>query len=95
MEVHLSAEQAALVREGIQNGRSAREEDALQEALVLWEMRERRRAEILAAVDCAEASLGRSQGRKVETKSEAMQLAEDIQVRGLKRLRRAEERQTG
>lgn len=92
MEVHLSADQAAFVREGIKNGRYAREEDALQHALVLWETQERRRAEILAAVDAAEASFSRGEGRRVETREHAVQLAKEIQLRGLQRLNDAAKR---
>jgi Arc/MetJ-type ribon-helix-helix transcriptional regulator len=47
------------VREAIESGRLRREEDAVQEALSLWEERERLRAELLAGVDEAEASLAR------------------------------------
>ncbi len=47
------------MREAIESGRLRREEDAVQEALSLWEERERLRAELLAGVDEAEASLAR------------------------------------
>ena len=70
----------------VESGRFSREEDALQEALSLWENRERRRAEILAAVDQAEASLARGEGRIITTKAEAMQLADEIKLRGVSRL---------
>lgn len=53
MEVQFTDDQKAFVRQAIQSGRYTREEDALREALSLWEGRERRRAEILAAVDQA------------------------------------------
>jgi putative addiction module CopG family antidote len=56
MEVQLTEDQKAFIREAIDAGRFAREEDALKEALSLWEDRERRRAEILASIDDAEAS---------------------------------------
>lgn len=65
MEVRLTGDQKAFVRQAIQTGRFTREENALREALSLWKGRERRRAEILAAVDQAEASSVRAQGRKV------------------------------
>jgi hypothetical protein len=58
----------------------------LQEALSLWEERERRRAEILAAVDQAEASFARGEGRRVKTREEAAQLSDDIKRRGRARL---------
>jgi Arc/MetJ-type ribon-helix-helix transcriptional regulator len=57
MEVQLTADQKAFVRQAIQSGRLHREEDAVQEALALWEECERTRVEILVAVDAAEAPL--------------------------------------
>jgi Arc/MetJ-type ribon-helix-helix transcriptional regulator len=71
MEVHLTDDQKAFIRQAIDAGRIAREEDAVQEALSLWERRERRRAEILAAVDQAEASLASGEGRHDEAGSGA------------------------
>jgi len=43
MEVQLTDGQKAFVRQAIENGRYRSEEDALHEALSLWEGRERRR----------------------------------------------------
>ena len=86
MEVQLTDDQKAFIRDGVQAGRYAREEDVLQEALALWEGRERRRAEMLAAVDQAEASYARGEGRRITTAAEAAQLADDIKRRGLARL---------
>ena len=65
MNVELTPDQKVFVRQAIENGRIAREEDAVQEALALWEERERRRLEILAMVDEAEASLARGEGREI------------------------------
>ena len=86
MEVHLTDDQKAFIQQAVKTGRYASEEDALQEALLLWEERERRRAEILAAVDQAEASLTRGEGRRITTREETTQLADDIKRRGLARL---------
>ena len=86
MEVHLTDDQKAFIRQAIEISRYAREEDAVQEALSLWEERERRRAEILASVDQAEASLARGEGRRITTREETAQLADDIKRRGLARL---------
>ena len=83
MEVQLTDDQKAFARQAVESGRYRREEDALQEALSLWERQERRRAEILAAVDQAEASLARGDGRSVTTQQEATQLADEIRRRGL------------
>ena len=86
MQVALTEDQKAFIRAGIEVGRFAREEDALLEALSLWEIRERRRAEILAAVDQAEASFARGEGRRISTLDETVRLADDIKRRGLIRL---------
>ncbi|MBL8292887.1 MAG: hypothetical protein JNN08_13670 [Bryobacterales bacterium] len=55
-EVHLTDDQKAFVRQGIESGRYVREEDALADPLSLWESRERARAGISAAsrrIPCA------------------------------------------
>ena len=46
MIVHLTPDQKAFVRDAIASGRLHGEEDAMREALALWERRERARAEI-------------------------------------------------
>ena len=86
MEVELTPDQEALVRHAIESGRLQREEQAVQEALSLWEQRERRRFEMLAAVDEAELSLGRGQGRTFDSEDEVRQLADEVKARGLTRL---------
>lgn len=85
MEVHLTPDQQAFVREAIESGRLAREEDAVKEALALWEERERTRAEFLATLDQAEASLARGEGRVI-TQESMRDLAEEVHQRGLARL---------
>jgi Arc/MetJ-type ribon-helix-helix transcriptional regulator len=86
MDVQLTPGQEAFIRQAIESGRLQREEDAVQEALSLWEDRERRRIEILAAVDRAEASLARGEGRRVKTPEQAQELADDVKRRGMARL---------
>ncbi len=85
MNVDLTPDQRALVKRAIDSGRFSHEEEAVQEALALWEERERRRVEILAALDEADASLARGEGRPI-TEDSRMALAEDIKQRGRKRL---------
>jgi len=85
MEVQLTPDQKAFVRQAIQSGRLHREEDAVREALALWEERERARAEILLAVDQAEASLARGEGRLI-TQQSMPDLAEEVKQRGRDRL---------
>jgi len=84
--VQLTPGQQAFVRQAIDSGRLLRAEDAVKEALSLWEERERRRLELLVAVDLAEASLARGEGRRVTTREEVTQLAADIKRRGIARL---------
>jgi Arc/MetJ-type ribon-helix-helix transcriptional regulator len=86
MEVTPTPEQEAFIRDAIAAGRLHRPEEALREALSLWEQRERRRAEILAAVESADASLAQGQGRRVQSREEAAELAADVKRRGMARL---------
>jgi putative addiction module CopG family antidote len=85
MEVNLTPDQKAFVRQAIESGRLHREEEAVQEALSLWEERERSRAEILTAVDVAEASIERGEGRTI-TQESMRQLADEVKQRGRDRL---------
>jgi len=85
MEVQLTQDQMAFVRQAIVSGRLQAEEDAIHEALALWEERERTRIEILAAVDQAEASLARGEGRPLTDQS-MRELAGEVQSRGRARL---------
>jgi putative addiction module CopG family antidote len=87
VEVRLTPDQEAFVRQAIEAGRLHSPEDAVEEALRLWEERERNRTEILAAVDLAEASLARGEGRVIVTKQDARKLAREVNQRGRARLR--------
>jgi hypothetical protein len=57
----------------------------VKEDISLWEERERTRAEILAAVDEAEASLARGEGRVI-TRESMRELAAEVKRRGRERL---------
>lgn len=85
MEVHLTPDQEAFVRQAIESGRIHRAEDAVEEALSLWEERERKRAEFLATLDEAEASVARGEGRVI-TQESMRELAEEVKERGRTRL---------
>ncbi len=87
MEAHLTQDQRAFIREALETGRLRREEeDAVREAMLLWEERERRRLEILASVDKAETSLAHAPGRKITNREEVTQLADEVKRRRLARL---------
>ena len=81
MDIQLTPDQQAFVRDAIESGRLRSEADAVKEALWLWERRERARAEILVAVDTAESSLVRGLGRSI-TRESMQQLADDVKQRG-------------
>ena len=81
MQIDLTAEQQDFVRQAVESGRFARAEDAVQAALALWVERERRRSEILAAVDAARASIARGEGIEI-TEESLSALADDIKQRG-------------
>jgi putative addiction module CopG family antidote len=85
MDISLTPDQEAFVRQGIESGRFHNVEDAVREALSLWEERERTRAEILAAVDAAEASLARGEGMDI-TPDSMRRMAEEIKQSGRARL---------
>ncbi len=57
MEIQLTPAQEAFLRQAIESGRIHHAEEAVQQALSLWETRERGRLEILSALDEAEGDL--------------------------------------
>jgi Arc/MetJ-type ribon-helix-helix transcriptional regulator len=90
MEVQLTSDQQALARHAVEAGRLQSEEDAVREALDLWEERERRRIEFRATIDEARASLARGEGREI-TQESMRQLSAETQEHGQARLLDAEE----
>ncbi|MDP8981745.1 MAG: type II toxin-antitoxin system ParD family antitoxin [Acidobacteriota bacterium] len=85
MEVSLTPDQEAFIRQAIETGRFHDEEDAVREALSLWEERERKRAEFLATLDDAKSSVARGEGRIITQRS-VRALAEEVKQRGQARL---------
>ena len=85
MDVELTPDQRAFVQMAIESGRFSRAEEAVQEALALWEKRERRRLEIIAMIDEADASLARGEGR-VLTKESTPALVDEIKQRLRRRI---------
>ena len=85
MEAQLTPDQKAFARRAIDSGRLHSEQDAVQEALALWEERERQRTEFLLTLDEAKASLARGEGRII-TQESMQQLAREVKERGRARL---------
>jgi putative addiction module CopG family antidote len=85
MDVRLIPDQEGFVRRAIEAGRFGRAEDAVEEALALWEERERKRAEFLATLDDAKASLAHGEGHVI-TQQSMRDLATEAKQRGRARL---------
>lgn len=85
MEVRFTADQEAFIRQAIEAGRLHRVEDAVQEALSLWEERERKRVEFMVSLDEAEGSLAQGNGRRITVES-MRELADEVHERGMTRL---------
>jgi toxin ParE1/3/4 len=85
MEVSLTADQRAFVRQAIASGRLRDEEEAVQEALALWEERERRRLELISSIGAATAAHERGEGKPISAHS-MRELANDVKARGRQRL---------
>lgn len=77
----------------VESGRVSGEEEAVQQALALWEERERRRLAILAMLDEADASLARGEGIPI-TEESMRALAEDVKQEGRRRLAAERQRTT-
>jgi Arc/MetJ-type ribon-helix-helix transcriptional regulator len=93
MEVELTPDQEAFVRQAIRTGRIQRAEDAVTEALLLWEERELLRSEFLASLDDAKASIARGEGIPI-TQASMRSLADDVNHRGRERLASERQRRT-
>ncbi|HWD98203.1 MAG TPA: hypothetical protein VG345_04180, partial [Bryobacteraceae bacterium] len=85
MEVQLTSDQKAFARRAMETGRLHNEEEVVQEALALWEERERERLEFLASVDAARDSVARGAGRPI-TEESVRALATEVKTRGRARL---------
>jgi len=85
MNVDLTPDQKAFARRAIESGRLTSEQEAVAEALAMWEERERQRAEFLLTLEDARASLARGEGRVI-TQESMRQVAHDVKERGRARL---------
>ena len=90
MEITLTRDQEAFIRQAIESGRFERVEDAVTEALLLWEERELRRSGFLVSLDEADDALARGEGIPI-TRESMRALAEDVKRRGREQI--AAERQ--
>lgn len=86
MEVHLTADQKAFIKRGVQAGRYRNVEEAVQDALARWEEDERTRLELVAALREAQADL--DEGRYMDyTDAVLPKLAQELKREGRARSR--------
>src|SRR5271157_3415473 len=85
MNVQLTPEQKVFAQRAIASGRLSSEDDAVRQALALWEERERQRAEFLLTLNEAKASVDRGEGQDV-TPEAMRQLTAEVKARGRARL---------
>lgn len=85
MQFELTSDQRAFARRAVESGRLQSEDDAVHEALALWEERERRRVEFRATIDEARASLMSGKGREINSESMS-NLSAQVKERGRARL---------
>lgn len=85
MEVQLTSDQKAFARRAVEIGRLRSEEDAVREALALWEECERGRIAFLSTLDDARAAIARGEGRVI-TQESMRALAAEVKERGRARL---------
>jgi len=85
MEVQLTSDQLAFARPAVEAGRLKSEESAVQEALALWEERERRRLELQATIDDSLEAFARGEGRVITQRS-VQELSAEVKERGRARL---------
>lgn len=85
MEIELTPEQDSLVSLGIEQGRFRRREDAVRDAMALWEEQERARIDLLAKIEAGESSC--NEGDPILDSDEAVAaFFDDIKQRGRAKL---------
>ncbi len=85
MDIDFTPDQQALIRKAIETGRLHNADEAVKEALGLWEEREVERVEFLASLNDARAEIARGEGILI-TRDSMRELAEDVKRRGREQL---------
>ena len=84
MQITLTEAQEALVLRAVKAGRLSRAEDAVTEALLLWEEQQRARETLLASIAAGRQAIAR--GDCIEITPDSMRaLADDVKRRGRER----------
>ena len=85
MEIELTPEQDTFVHLGIAEGRFRDEQEAVKAALKLWEVRERARVNLMAALEVGETELDAGQGTDYSTET-ILSLVDGVKTRGRAKL---------
>lgn len=86
MDVTLTPEQQDFVRLAVADGRVHSEEEAVQQALALWEKHERVRLDFISTLDQARESLARGEGLTFTSDEDIRRYATLVKERGRARL---------
>jgi putative addiction module CopG family antidote len=81
MQIELTPAQNSFVELGIQEGRFRDRDEAVRQALSLWERRERERLELLSSLDSAERELDAGGGEEYSPENLGA-LVESVRKRG-------------
>ena len=81
MEVQLTPDQEAFIRQGMEEGRYKSADEAVQEAMAHWEEVQRSRLEMIAALEAGEADLEAGRYREYDADS-SPSLAEELKREG-------------
>ena len=84
MQINLTEAQEALVRRAVKSVRLSSVEDAVTEALLLWEEQQRGREALLGLLDAGRQAIARDEGIEI-TPASMRALAEDVKRRGRER----------
>ncbi len=81
MQIELTPAQNSFVELGIQEGRFQSRDEAVRQALALWEKRERARLELLSSLDASERALDAGEGEGYSSE-DLVALVESVRKRG-------------
>jgi putative addiction module CopG family antidote len=85
MHIQLTPEQSSFVDLGIEEGRFRNSEEAVRQALALWEKQERARVELLASLDLSDQSLDSGDGETYTSES-LDELVDSVKTHGMAKL---------
>ncbi len=80
MQIELTPEQDDVVRHAIAQGRIARPEEAVAQAMSDWVERERELTDLIASLDEAEASIARGEGIVIDTEEQLDAFFDDLKA---------------